>query len=128
MSNKKVRLQIEAMEAKNKFLEDYKKKSDFILNFQMCKAYFSDSALSVNAVVEKILKPKFSLPWQLKLLKSAIDNTKGSAKMDIPQMKFSKSKQDVLAEFVIKNFERFVMDYKSKSSLYPLKFRDILKE
>ena len=42
MSNSKVRKQIEAMEAKGKVLEAYKKKADFILDYQVCKAYFKD--------------------------------------------------------------------------------------
>jgi hypothetical protein len=64
MSNKKVREQLEAQEAKNKFIEAYKSKADFILNYQMCKAYFKDSALSIMTIVEKILKAKYNLPWQ----------------------------------------------------------------
>ena len=38
MSNSKVRKQIEAQEAKGKLLEVYTKKSDFILDYQVCKA------------------------------------------------------------------------------------------
>jgi hypothetical protein len=72
MSNSKVRKQIEAQEAKGKVLEAYKKKADFILNFQVCKAYFKDSALSIMAIVEKILKAKYNLPWQEKIIRKVL--------------------------------------------------------
>jgi hypothetical protein len=129
MSNKKVREQLEAQEAKNKFLETYKKKADFVLNFQMCKAYFKDSGLSVLAIVEKILKAKYNLPWQEKLIKRALNDARGKNNplISIPQFKFEKNTHDILADFVIKNFDKMVLDHK-KNGMYPLKLREILGE
>jgi hypothetical protein len=129
MSNKKVREQLEAQEAKNKFINAYKSKADFILNFQMCKAYFKDSGLSVLAIVEKILKAKYNLPWQEKLIKRALNDARGKNNplISIPQFKFEKNTHDILADFVIKNFDKMVLDHK-RNGLYPLKLREILGE
>ena len=129
MSNKKVREQLEAQEAKNKFLETYKKKSDFVLNFQMCKAYFKDSGLSVLAIIEKILKAKYNLPWQEKLIKRSLNDARGKNNplISIPQFKFEKNTHDILADFVVKNFDKMVLDHK-RNGMYPLKLREILGE
>jgi hypothetical protein len=129
MSNKKVREQLEAQEAKNKFINAYKSKTDFILNFQMCKAYFKDSGLSVLAIVEKILKAKYNLPWQEKLIKRALNDARGKNNplISIPQFKFEKNTHDILADFVIKNFDKMVLDHK-RNGMYPLKLREILGE
>jgi hypothetical protein len=129
MSNKKVREQLEAQEAKNKCINAYKSKADFILNFQMCKAYFKDSGLSVLAIVEKILKAKYNLPWQEKLIKRALNDARGKNNplISIPQFKFEKNTHDILADFVIKNFDKMVLDHK-RNGMYPLKLREILGE
>lgn len=132
MSNKKVREQLEAQEAKNKFLETYKKKADFVLNFQMCKAYFKDSGLSVLAIIEKILKAKYNLPWQEKLIKRALNDARGKTNplISIPQFKFEKNTHDILADYVIKNFDKMLLDRNrlGRDGLYPLKLREILGE
>jgi hypothetical protein len=129
MSNKKVREQLEAQEAKNKFINAYKSKADFILNFQMCKAYFKDSGLSVLAIVEKILKAKYNLPWQEKLIKRSLNDARGKNNplISIPQFKFEKNTHDILADFVVKNFDKMVLDHK-RNGMYPLKLREILGE
>lgn len=130
MSNKKVREQLEAKEAKNKFFNAYKKKADFILNFQMCKAYFKDSGLSALAIVDKILKAKYNLPWQEKIIRKAISDARGKtdATISIPQFKYEEKVRDIIAKFVEKNFDKMAVDYKKHSGLYPLKFRDIVEE
>jgi len=129
MSNSKVRKQLEAQEAKNKFFNAYKKKADFILNFQMCKAYYKDSALSPLAIIEKILKAKYNLPWQEKIIRKAIADARGKSNptISIPQFKYEEKVHDIIAKFVEKNFDKMVLDSK-KSSLYPLGLRDILEK
>ena len=129
MSNKKVRQQLEAQEVKNKFFNIFKSKTDFILNFQMCKAYFKDSGLSVLAIVEKILKAKYNLPWQEKLIKRSLNDARGKSNplISIPQFKFEKNTHDILADYVIKNFDKMVLDHK-RNGMYPLKLREILGE
>ena len=128
MSNSKVRNQIEAQEASRKLLETYKKKADLLLNYQMCKAYYKDSALSILSIVERILKTKYNLPWQEKLIRKAIADAKGktNATISIPQFKFEKKVHDILAEFVERNFGKMVVDKKT-NNMYPLKLNDIIE-
>ena len=129
MSNSKVRKQIEAQEAKGKVLEAYKKKADFILNFQVCKAYFKDSALSIMAIVEKILKAKYNLPWQEKIIRKVLMENRGKSNptIAIPQFKYEKNVHDIISEFVYRNFDKMVADRK-KGEIYPIKFMDIVDE
>ena len=129
MSNSKVRKQLKAQEAKGKLLEGYKKHSNFILNFQMCKAYYKDSALSATAIVEKILKAKYNLPWQEKIIRKALSEVRGQKNplIEIPQFKYSKNVHDILAEFVEKNFDKMIADRKT-NDLYPLGLRDIIEK
>lgn len=129
MSNKKVREQIEAQEAKNKMLDAYRKKADFITNFQMCKAYFKDSGLSAFAIVEKILKAKYNLPWQEKIIRKALNDVRGKNNplISIPQFKFEKNMRDIIAEFVYKNFGKMVVDRKTNRT-YPLVLGDIIEK
>jgi hypothetical protein len=129
MSNSKVRKQIEAQEAKGKLLDGYKKKSDFILDYQMCKAYFKDSALSIMAIVEKILKAKYNLPWQEKIIRKALMECRGKSNptLAIPQFKYEKKVHDIISEYVVRNFDKMVSDYKNQGSgVYPLRFIDVV--
>jgi hypothetical protein len=128
MSNSKIRKQLEAKDASEKFLETYKKKADLILNYQMCKAYFKDSGLSILGIVERILKAKYNLPWQEKFIRRAIENARGktNAVIIIPQFKYEEKPCDILAKFVEKNFGKMVVDFKTNGT-YPLKFRDIVE-
>jgi hypothetical protein len=129
MSNSKVRRQLEAQEAKGKLLEGYKKSSNFILNYQVCKAYYKDSALSIMAIVEKILKKKYNLPWQEKIIRKALNEVRGQKNplIEIPQFKYSKNVHDILAEFVEKNFDKIIIDRKT-NGMYPLGLRDIIEK
>ena len=131
MSNSKVRKQIEAKEAKSKILEAYKKKADFILDYQVCKAYFKDSALSIMAIVEKILKAKYNLPWQEKIIRKVLQENRGKSNptIAIPQFKYEKNVHDIISEYVIRNFDRIVTDYKNQGSgVYPLRFLEVLEK
>ena len=129
MSNKKVRLQLEAQEAKNKFLEAYKKKADLLLNYQMCKAYFKDSAMSIMGIVEKILRQKYDLPWQAKVIRRTLNDVKGqtNAIISIPKFNYEKKVHDIISEFVIKNFGKMLADRKT-NELYPIGLRDIIEK
>lgn len=131
MSNSKVRKQIEAKEAKSKILEAYKKKADFILDYQVCKAYFKDSALPIMAIVEKILKAKYNLPWQEKIIRRALNENRGKTNptIAIPQFKFEKKVHDIISEYVERNFDKIMLDYNRQGNgVYPLKFMEIVEK
>jgi hypothetical protein len=129
MSNSRVRKQLEAKETKDKFFNAFKSKADFILNYQMCKAYFKDSGLSILAIVEKILKAKYNLPWQEKIIRKAVWDARGKtdATITIPQFKYEEKVRDILAKYVEKHFDKMVADSKG-NSLYPQKLRDIIEK
>jgi hypothetical protein len=129
MSNSKVRKQIEAQSKNEKLVEAYKKKANFVLDFKMCKAYFKDSAMSVIAIVEKILKAKYNLPWQEKIIRKALADARGKSNpiISIPQFKYEKNTHDILKEFVERNLMKMVAD-KQRNGLYPLEFGDLLEK
>ena len=129
MSNKRVREQLEAQEAKKKFFDAYKKKANYILNLSMCKAYFKDKGLASFRVVEKILKAKYNLPWQEKFIRKAIDGARGktNALISIPQFKYEETTHDILAKYVEKHFDKMVLDSKH-NSMYPQELRDIIEK
>jgi hypothetical protein len=129
MSNSKVRRQLEAQEAKGKLLEGYKKSSNFILNYQVCKAYYKDSALSIMAIVEKILKAKYNLPWQEKIIRKVLFDLRGKTNplVVIPQFKFEKNTHDIIAEFVYKNFDKMILDKKT-NGLYPFELSELMEK
>ena len=129
MSNSKVRKQLEAQSKNEKLLAAYKKKADLILNYQMCKAYYKDSALSILAIVEKILKAKYNLPWQEKIIRKALNENRGKSNptITIPQFKYEKNTHAIISEFVYKNFDKMVSDRKVNGS-YPLRFNEIVEK
>ena len=129
MSNSKVRKQLEAQSKNEKLLAAYKKKADLILNYQMCKAYFKDSALSILAIVEKILKAKYNLPWQEKLIRKALNEARGktNATITIPQFKYEKKVHDILSEFVEKHLDKMAKESATRG-VYPLGFVDLVEK
>ena len=129
MSNSKVRKQLEAQEAKGKLFNGYKQKADFILNYQMCKAYYKDSALSIMGFVEKILKGKYNLPWQEKIIRKALNDVRGKSNplVSIPQFKYEKKVHDIIAEFVERNFDKMIADRKT-NGMYPLGLTEIIEK
>ena len=130
MSNSKVRKQIEAQSKNEKLLEAYKKKADLLLNFQMCKAYYKDSGLSILSIVEKILKVKYNLPWQEKLIRRALNEARGktNATINIPQFKYEKKVYDILGEFVAKHLDKMASEALRMRGVYPLVFVDLVEK
>ena len=128
MSNSKVRKQLEAQSKNEKLLAAYKKKANFILDFKMCKAYYKDTALSVMAVVEKILKAKYNLPWQEKLIRKALTEARGKSNplIAIPQFKYEKNTHDIIKEFVERHLDAMAREAKTRG-LYPLEFVDLVE-
>jgi predicted TIM-barrel enzyme len=130
MSNSKVRKQLEAQAKNEKLVAAYKKKSNFILDTAMCKAYFKDSGMSVNGIVEKILKSKYNLPWQEKIIRKVLMEIRGkhNPMVAIPQFKYEKSTHDIIKEFVERNLMNMCADCGRNRELYPLAFKDMLEE
>ena len=128
MSNSKVRAQLQAQEIKSKLYSSYKKKSDFILNYQVCKAYFKDNGISVLGVVERILREKYNLQWQTAIIRKVLADAKGktNALISIPQFKYEHRVYDIIEKYVEKNFDKIVGDMKMNGS-YPLKFVEIIE-
>ena len=129
MSNSKVRKALEEQSVGNKILEAYKKKADLLLNYQMCKAYYKDSAMSMSNIVDKILREKYDLPWQAKIIRKALNEVQGKtdAIVSIPKFKYEKKMRDIMSDFVMKNFKKMVVDSKI-NGLYPFELRDIIEK
>ena len=127
MSNSKIRKQLEAQEAKGKLLEGYKKKADYILNCAMCKAYFKDCGMSNMTIVEKILRAKYNLPWQEKIIRRVLNEVRGKNNplISIPQFKYEKNMRDIISQFVYRNFDKMVADHKEHGG-YPLGLIDVI--
>lgn len=138
MSNSKVRKALEqkavenkASEKANKIYEQYKKKEDLISNYQMVKGYYNDSGASISNLVERILKEKYNLPWQEKIIRRALANIQGKrgAVVSIPQFNFEEKVENILSKFVKNKFNKMVGDVikRKTGTLYPLSFRDLIE-
>lgn len=138
MSNSKIRRALEkqaienkASEKANKVYEHYKKKEDLLLNYQMVKGYYNDSGASISSLVERILKEKYNLPWQEKIIRKALANIQGKsgAVVSIPQFNFEEKVETILSKFVKNKFNKMVGDVikRSTGTLYPLPFRDLIE-
>lgn len=118
-----------------KIYEGYKKKADFLLNFQLCRAYLGENC-SVARVVEIILLGRFSSefdmndPESYKSFVAKIRATQGkrNAMIELPRQDFKDSVENVLAKFVENKFDRMVSAVKINLGAYPLKFRDIIEQ
>lgn len=130
MSNSKVRKQLEAQTKNEKLNEAYKKKASLILDYQMCKAYFKDSGISILGIVEKILKMKYNLPWQEKIIRNVLNGARGksNALITIPQFKYEKNVNTILREFVERNLSRMAFETKTMKGVYPLDFVDMVEK
>ena len=129
MSNRKVRKQLEAIEAKTKKYSEYIKIETLLLNYQMCKAYFHDQSASIIGVAELILKEKYNLPWQMKFIRRVLMDARGKSNpmVSIPQFKYDERLHDILSKFVQTNFDKMSSDQK-KNSAYPFVFRDLMEK
>ena len=129
MSNSRIRKEIAIKETKNKVYTKYRGIESLLLNYQMCKAYFNDSSISMLGVVEKIIKTKYNLPWQRKFIRKAIMGARGksNALISIPQFKFEERVNDILSKFVKRNFDKMVIGQR-KGFLYPFAFRNIVEK
>ena len=110
-------------------LNVYKKNSDLLLNYGICKAYFKQSSISVAQLAEMIVTMKFNLPWQKAIVRSAISKIEGkhNATLVIPQFNFKDKVYDILANFVYRNFDTIMAD-KEVNRTYPMKFYEFVEK
>lgn len=110
-------------------LNTYKKNSDLLLNYGICKAYFKQSSISVAQLAEMIVTMKFNLPWQKAIVRSAISKIEGkhNATLIIPQFNFKDKVCDILANFVYRNFDTIMAD-KEVNKTYPMKFYEFVEK
>ena len=119
-----------------KIYEGYKKKADFLLNFQLCRAYIGENCKKVTDAVEAILLNKFrgeidtSDPDSYKAFTAKIRATKGKqhAVVELPLQGYKETVADTLAWFVANRFDKMVEAVKINLGAYPLKFRDIIEQ
>ena len=119
-----------------KIYEGYKKKADFLLNFQLCRAYIGENCKKVTDAVEAILLNKFrgeidtSDPDSYRVFTAKIRATKGKqhAVVELPLQGYKETVEDTLAWFVANRFDKMVEAVKISLGAYPLKFRDIIEQ
>ena len=112
-----------------KIYNQYKSKESLLTNYQMVKAYFNDNGASILSLVERILKQKYNLPWQEKLIHKAVIGVRGvkNPTISIPQFKFEETPNDILSKFVKRRFDNMLSDRKRNNN-YPFMFRDIVEK
>lgn len=127
MSNSRVARELKVKAYGSKAFERYKKKEDFITNYQMARAYLGDRGANVMGVIEKILSNKYNLPWQMKYIRIATRNVRGKRNpiISIPKFNFECDSETILSKFVHKNFSNMVANHKDNDD-YPITFTNIL--
>ncbi len=139
MSNSRIRKALEQQEIankarnkSNKIYTTYKNKEDLLTNFQMVRAYYNDSGASIMCLVERILKEKYNLPWQDKIIRKALRGVKchRDTVISIPQFKYEEKIGDILSKFVKNNFNKMVDEISKHKTgtLYPFSFRDLVEQ
>ena len=138
MSNSKVKkaliekdIENKGKEKAKKIYDQYKNKEDLLTNFQLVRAYYNDNGASIVCLVERILKEKYNLPWQEKIIRKALNGIKGqrNAVVSIPQFKFEEKVYDILSKFVKNHFSRMVGEIIAHrtGTIYPISFRDLVE-
>lgn len=117
-----------------KIYNAYKKKADFLLNFQLCRAYIDENC-GVSRVVESILMRKFRNQLigndrDMTRFLNAIRATQGKrdAVINLPYLDFKDTVANILAKFVEEKFDKMVESVKITLGKYPLKFRDLVEQ
>lgn len=107
----------------------YAKKATMLEHYQMCVCYLNPHGRrSVYDIVELILREKYSLSWQTKIIRRALSSVRGerNATITIKEFNFSENITDILANYVKRNFLKMVGTFK-QSGRYPLFFRQLVE-
>ena len=106
-------------------LRKYQKTADFLLNFQVLKAYWKDSNASVLFCTERVLCERFRKEWEKKIIRKEFYKLRGERNargvISIPQLKIEDTCQNVLNTFVYENFSTIIKDME-RGYPYPPKF------
>ena len=116
-----------------KIYEGFKKQADFLLNFQLCRAYLGENC-GVARIVELILLSQFrnELAGDEKATEKVVAKIratqgKRNAIVELPRQEFKETVENILATFVERKFDKMVASVSTNLGLYPLKFRDIVE-
>lgn len=113
-----------------KLYNAFRKKSDLLLNYQMCRAHLDDS-LSVTRMAERILLKRRGLSYDhRKAIRKAVANSIStkSQTINVPEIGFNSTTSDILSRYVRNHFDEMVRVVKEEGlGKYPLKFRDIIE-
>jgi hypothetical protein len=107
----------------------FKAKADFVLKFQLVKAYYKSND-SVLQLVGKILRERYNLPWQDKIIRKVLEDAQGkrNAVIDIPQFNYKENVESIFDKFIENKFDKMVTEVINHGlGMYPLGFRDIIE-
>ena len=107
----------------------YKSKADFVMKFQLVKAYYKSND-SVLQLVGKILRERYNLPWQDKIIRKVLEDAQGKRNpvIDIPQFNYKESVEAIFDKFIENKFDKMVGEIETHGlGMYPLGFRDIIE-
>lgn len=112
-----------------KLFEAYTKKATLLEHYQMCVCYLNPNGRrSVFDIIELILREKYSLHWQAKIIRRSISSARESRTntIVIKEFNFTENITDILANYVKRNFLKMVGTFK-QSGRYPLFFRQLVE-
>ena len=112
-----------------KIYNAFKSKADFIMKFQLVKAYYKSND-SVMQLVGKILRERYNLPWQDKIIHKVLEDAQGkrNAVINIPQFNYKENVETIFDKFIEQKFDKMVSDVTNHGlGMYPLGFRDIIE-
>ena len=112
-----------------KIYNAFKAKADFIMKFQLVKAFYKSND-SVLQLVGKILRERYNLPWQDKIIRKALEDAQGkrNAVIDIPQFNYKENVEAIFDKFIENKFDKMVAELETHGlGMYPLGFRDIVE-
>jgi hypothetical protein len=112
-----------------KIYTGFKSKADFVMKFQLVKAYYKSND-SVLQLVGRILRERYNLPWQDKIIRKVLEDAQGkrNAVIDIPQFNYKENVETIFDKFIENKFDKMVNELLEHGlGMYPLTFRDIVE-
>ena len=115
-----------------KIYNAFKAKAGFVEKFQMVKAYYKSND-SVLQLVGRILRERYNLPWQDKVLAKVLKDAQGKHNpiIEIPQFNFKESVEAIFDKFIENKFDKMVGEFNNHGLgadiKYPFMFRDVIE-